>query len=380
MEFLNSLTEDVYSEGVKINQFVFCAGARPVDPQTGASIQGDFRTKVRCTLDNVQRVLQQANATLDNVFSTYVYVRNMADRPFVNEVFKEYFKERKYPNRVIVEVSRLLNNQDIEIVCSAYIPKAGEEVRYLTTQKGQIPTGPFSQGIKIGQYVFCSGVRPIDSTTQKLVEGDFSQRVRQCFDNLKAVLTEGGATMDDVFTTIVYVRNMADRPIVNEVTREYFREGNFPLRIIVEISRLNEDHDLEIECAAYLGAKDFLTTRKGQVPTGPFSQGVKIDSFVYCSGVRPIDPITQRLVEGDFERRVRQCLDNLGVIMAEGGADFSKVYTTTVYLRNMVNVPIVDRVFAEYFNQDGYPVRHIVEINRLNEDHDVEIACSAYLK
>ena len=66
--------------------------------------------------------------------------------------------------------------------------------------------------------------------------------------------------------------------------------------------------------------------------------------------------------------------------MAEGGADFSKVYTTTVYLRNMVNVPIVDRVFAEYFNQDGYPVRHIVEINRLNEDHDVEIACSAYLK
>lgn len=379
MEFLNSLTEEVYSEGVKINQFIFCAGARPVDFQTGASIQGDFRTKVRCTLDNVQRVLQQANATLDNVFSTYVYIRNMADRPFVNEVFKEYFKESKYPNRVIVEVSRLLDNQDIEIVCSAYIPKAGEEVRYLTTHKGQIPTGPFSQGIRIGQYVFCSGVRPIDSTTQKLVEGDFSQRVRQCFDNLKAVLAEGGATMDDVFTTIVYVRNMADRPIVNEVTREYFREGNFPLRIIVEISRLNEDHDLEIECAAYLGFKEILTTRKGQVPTGPFSQGVKIGSFVYCSGVRPIAPTTQRLVEGDFERRVRQCLDNLGAIMAEGGADFSNVYTTTVYLRNMVNVPIVDKVFAEYFNQDRYPVRHIVEVNRLNEDHDIEIACSAYL-
>ncbi len=380
MEFLNSLTEDVYSEGVKINQFVFCAGARPIDPQTGALIRGDFRTKVRCTLDNVQRVLQQANATLDNDFSTYVYVRNMADRPFVNEVFKEYFKERRYPNRVIVEVSRLIDNQDIEIVCSAYIPKVGDEVRYLTTYKGQIPTGPFSQGIKIGDYVFCSGVRPIDSSTQQLVVGDFRQRVRQCFENLKAVLAEGEATMDDVFTTIVYVRNMADRPIVNEVTREYFREGDFPLRIIVEISRLNEDHDLEIECAAYLGAKEFLTTRKGQVPTGPFSQGVKIGSFVYCSGVRPIDPSTQKLVEGDFERRVRQCLDNLGVIMSEGGADFSKVYTTTVYIRNMVNVPIVDKVFTEYFNKDRYPVRQIVEINRLNEDHDVEIACSAYLK
>ncbi|KUO58594.1 MAG: hypothetical protein APF84_15585 [Gracilibacter sp. BRH_c7a] len=380
MEFLNSLTDDAYSEGVKIDQFVFCAGARPVDLKTGTVINGDFRTKVRCTLDNVKRVLHQANASLENVFSTYVYVRNMADRPIVNEVFKEYFKERKYPNRVIVEVSRLLDNQDIEIVCSAYMPKAGEEVKYLTTQQGQIPTGPFSQGIKIGQYVFCSGVRPIDSTTQKLVVGDFRQRVRQCFDNLKAVLAEGEATMDDVFTTIVYVRNMADRPIVNEVTREYFREGNFPLRIIVEISRLNEDHDLEIECAAYLGAKDFLTTRKGQVPTGPFSQGVKIGHYVYCSGVRPIDPITQKLVEGDFEKRVCQCLDNLGAIMAEGGADFSDVYTTTVYLRNMSNLPTVHKVFAKYFDENSYPVRHNIEINRLNEDHDIEIACSAYLE
>ena len=380
MEFFNTLGNEVYSDGVRVGQYVFCAGARPVHPTTKAPIHGDFRTKVRSTLENVQLILRQAGATLDNVFCTYVYVRNMADRAIVNEVFKEYFIERKYPNRVIVEVSRLMDNLDIEIVCSAFMPKDDEDLEYLTTQKGQIPTGPFSQGIKIGKYVYCSGVRPIDPVTQKLVVGDFRQRVRQCFNNLQAVLAEGGATMDDVFTSIVYVRNMANRPIVNEVTREYFREGKFPLRIIVEISRLNEDHDLEIECAAYLGAKEFLTTRKGQVPTGPFSQGVKIGPFVYCSGVRPIDPITQKLVEGDFETRVRQCLDNLGVIMEEGGAGFSNVYTTTVYLRNIVNLPIVDKVFAEYFDQRTYPVRHVIEINRLNEDHDIEIACSACLE
>lgn len=303
----------------------------------------------------------------------------MADRPIVNEVFREYFKEGRYPNRVIVEISRLADDHDIKIVCTAYIPQAGEKFTYLNTTAGHIPTGPFSQGIKIGDYVYCSGVRPIDPVTQKLVEGDFRQRVRQCFDNLRAILTQGGATMDDVYTSIVYVRNMADRPIVNEVTREYFAEGKFPLRIIVEISRLNEDHDLEIECAAYLGEKKFLTTTEGQVPTGPFSQGVSIPPFVYCSGVRPIHPVTQKLVEGDFEKRVRQCLDNLGAILKSGGANFEHVFTTTVYIRNMVNLPIVDKVFEEYFEKDHYPVRHVVEINRLNEDHDVEIACSAYL-
>ena len=351
-----------------------------MDPDTQQPAGGDFRTKARQTLENLQSVLTAAGSSLEHVFSTYVYVRHMSDRPMVNDVFREYFPEGRFPNRVIVEVARLMDNHDIEIVCSAYIPEPEEVVQYLKTNKGQIPTGPFTQGIKIGQYVYCSGVRPIDPTTQKLVEGDFRQRVIQCFENLKAVLAEGGAGMDHVFTSIVYVRNMADRPIVNEVTREYFEQGKFPLRIIVEINRLNEDHDIEIECFAYLGEKEFLQTKKGQVPTGPFSQGVKIGNYVYCSGVRPIDPITQRLVVGGFEERVRRCLDNLGAIMEAGGADFADVYTTTVYLRNMTDLSVVDKVYAQYFKPKQYPIRHVVEINRLNEDHDIEIACSAYLK
>lgn len=375
MEFIDS--KEAYSEGVKVNQYIFCAGSRPIDPLTENIVQGDFRTKVRCVLENIQRVLQKRNATLDNVFTAYVYLRNLTDGTIVNEVFKEYFKQGKYPIRVVVEVSRLIDNHDIEIVCAAYSPN--ENIQYLSTNPGKPSARPLSEGVKIGQYVYCSGVRPLDPATQKLVLGDFPQRVRQCFDNLKAILSAGGATMDDVYTTIVYVRNMADRRIINEVTREYFRAGNFPIRVIYEISRLNEEHDVEIECAAYLGPKQFLNTTESQIPTGPFSQGVRIGSNVYCSGVQAIDPSTQKLVEGNFEKRVRQCLDNLGAIMQEGGAKYANVYTTTVYLRNMVNLPIVDKVFQEYFDQGSYPVRHVLEINRLCEDHDIEIACSAHL-
>lgn len=377
MKFINS--ESAYSQGVRINQHIYCAGASPVDPVTNVPVSGDIKAKVRRALDNVQILLNQENASLVNVISALVYLRNLADSGAVNEVFKEYFQMGKYPIRVVVEASRLTDDHDVEIVCSAYVPQEGEKIEYLSTNKDSISPRPLSQGIKIGQYVYCSGVRPLDPVTKKLVTGDFSQRVRQCFENLKAVLHAGEARMEDIYTTIVYVRNMADRPLVNEVTKEYFAPGRFPLRIIVEVCRLNEEHDVEIDCSAYLGPKQFLTTSKGQIPTGTFSQGVKIGSYVHCSGVRPIHPVTQKLVEGDFEDRVRRCLDNLGAIMEEGGAGFSDVYTTSVYLRNMVNLPTVDKVFREYFTEGRYPVRHVVEINRLNEDHDIEISCSAYL-
>jgi 2-iminobutanoate/2-iminopropanoate deaminase len=369
----------VYSQGVKVGKYLFCAGARPVHPDSDLPVTGDFKTKVRCTLDNLQAVLKKGNASLGNVFSACVYLRNMADKPVVDEVFREYFKEGRFPSRVIVEISRLMDNHEIEIVCSAYVPESEEKIQYLNTAKNQILTESVSQAVRIGQYIFCSGARAVDPDTQELVQGDYRQRVRQCFENLKMVLAEGGATLADVYFTTVYVRNMADRPIVNEVMREYFQQGKFPLRIIVEISRLSGEQDIEVDCSAYLGPKEYLQTRGGHLPTGPFSQGVRIGEYVYCSGVRPLVPETQLLVEGDFETRVRRCLENIRAILSKGEADFSQVYTTTVYLRNMVNLPVVDKVFQEYFQEGSYPVRHVVEINRLNEGHDLEIACAAYL-
>lgn len=373
MEFINS--GSVFSQGVKINQYVFCAGARPIDPLTNTPVQGDIKVKVRCVLENIQTVLLQAKASISDVFSMHVYLRNLADKDAVNEIFKEYFQPGKYPVMVVVEANRLIDNLDIEIVCDAYLPQDGEEVQYFSFDSEKAR----SKGIKIGPYVYCSGVRPIDPPASTGVYADFRHKVRQCFDSLKNVLQAADADMSDIYTTIVCVRNMADRALVNEVTREYFAAGQFPLRVIVEVCRLEEEHELEIECSAYLEEKEILTTKKGQIPTGTFSQGVKIGSFVYCSGVRAIDPQTQKIVVGDFEVRVRRCLDNLSATMAEGGAKFSDVFTTTVYLRNMVDLPVVDKVYREYFIEESYPVRHVVEINRLNEDHDIEIACSAYL-
>lgn len=383
MEFLITqkaeVPKSIYSQGVKVDKYVFCAGARPIDPGTQLPITGDFRAKVRCTLDNIKAVLAQGNASLENVFNAIVYVRNLAERPIINEVFREYFQEGSYPTRVAVEVARLIDDVDIEILCAAYVPDACEKVDYLKTKNGLIPTGPFSQGIKIGSYVYCAGVRPIDPATKKLVEGDFRTRVIQCYQNAEAVLAEAGASIDDVYSTVIHVRNMTDLAILNEVSREFFKQGNYPIRILAEVNRINEEHDIEIECSAYMGPKKYLQNDQEFTARGPFSEGVKIGEFVYCSGVLPIDPITQSLAEGNFENRVRKCLDNLGKIMALGDANFSHVFTTTVFLRNMINLPIVDKVFAEYFKKDRYPVRHVVEINRLKGDLDIEIACSAYL-
>ena len=109
--------------------------------------------------------------------------------------------------------------------------------------------GPYSQAIKAGGMVFCSGQIPIDPATGEFVSEVVSEQTEQVLKNLAEVLNAAGSSLDHVVKTTVFLADMNDFAEMNEVYGRYFSD-NKPARATVQAARLPRDARVEIECIA----------------------------------------------------------------------------------------------------------------------------------
>lgn len=123
--------------------------------------------------------------------------------------------------------------------------------RMISTDKAPKAAGPYSQAVRAGDLVFCSGQIPIDPKTGelKLFDGDVAQQTRLVMENLKAVLAAEGVSFNDVVKTTIYLSDMKSFAKVNEVYGSYFGDYK-PARATVEVARLPKDVDVEIDATA----------------------------------------------------------------------------------------------------------------------------------
>ena len=125
----------------------------------------------------------------------------------------------------------------------------------LTSAKLSPPVGVFSQATMVtrpGRLIFVSGLTARDASGKTIGVGDIRAQTRQVLENMKAMLAEGGATLEDVVKVTVFIRNMADFKAIHEVRAQYFPKDP-PASTMVEVSRLVEDDLLiEIEATAVL--------------------------------------------------------------------------------------------------------------------------------
>lgn len=122
-------------------------------------------------------------------------------------------------------------------------------LKIIATEKAPAAVGPYSQGIKAGDFVYTSGQLPIDPSTGQLVQDDIQSATRVALNNVKAVLEEGGASMETVVKVTVFVKDMNNFGAINEVYAEYFTDHK-PARSLVEVARLPKDGVIEIEAVA----------------------------------------------------------------------------------------------------------------------------------
>lgn len=115
--------------------------------------------------------------------------------------------------------------------------------------EGTVVVGPYSPAVEAGDLVYFSGQIPIDSATGKIIEGDIKAQTLQCLKNLSVVLKAAGVSSDDVVKTTIYLTDMNDYSLINEVYGEYFKSP-YPARTAIAVSALPLGSKVEIDVIA----------------------------------------------------------------------------------------------------------------------------------
>jgi 2-iminobutanoate/2-iminopropanoate deaminase len=123
-----------------------------------------------------------------------------------------------------------------EIISTANAPKA---------------IGPYEQAIKVGEFVYASGQIPLDPKTGNVVQGDIKIQTRRAIENLKAVLEAAGSSLDRVVKTTVFLKNIGDFAVMNEVYAEYLGAAK-PARSTVAVADLPRGALVEIDLIAFV--------------------------------------------------------------------------------------------------------------------------------
>jgi len=124
----------------------------------------------------------------------------------------------------------------------------------IATNQAPAAIGPYSQAVRVGDFLYTSGQVALDPATGQMVAGDIEAQTVRVFENLKAVLEAAGASLAQVFKTTVFLKDMNDFAAMNAIYGKYLApEGTVaPARSTVEVARLPKDSLVEIEVIAAL--------------------------------------------------------------------------------------------------------------------------------
>lgn len=122
--------------------------------------------------------------------------------------------------------------------------------------------------------------------------------------------------------------------------------------------------------------KTIISTPKAPAAIGPYSQAVLVNGMLFTSGVIPIDPETNTLVEGDVTVQARQAIGNLKNLIEASGSSMDKVVKTTVFIKDMNDFGKINDIYKDFFISD-FPARSCVEVARLPKDVLIEIEAIA---
>jgi 2-iminobutanoate/2-iminopropanoate deaminase len=124
--------------------------------------------------------------------------------------------------------------------------------KIISTNEAPAAIGPYSQAVRSGNFLFCSGQIPLDPKSGQIVSGDITAQTRRVLDNIAAVLRAEGLTFDNVVKTTIFLTDLGDFQTVNEVYGSYFKQ-NPPARSTVQVSALPKGAKIEIDAIADTG-------------------------------------------------------------------------------------------------------------------------------
>ena len=126
----------------------------------------------------------------------------------------------------------------------------------IQTNKAPKAIGTYSQAVKVDRTVYLSGQIPLVPETMTIIEGDIAAQITQVFDNLKAVAEAAGGGLSDIVKLTVFLTDLSNFPIVNEIMGRYFQEP-YPARAAIGVAALPKAAGVEMDAIMFLKPQEY---------------------------------------------------------------------------------------------------------------------------
>ena len=123
--------------------------------------------------------------------------------------------------------------------------------KIINSAKAPAPIGPYNHSVSVGDFLFVSGQIPFNQETETLVTSGIQDETKQVMENLKFILTDAGFTFEQVVKATIFIRDMNNFSLINEVYASYFNVETAPARECVQVERLPRDVNVEISVIAH---------------------------------------------------------------------------------------------------------------------------------
>jgi 2-iminobutanoate/2-iminopropanoate deaminase len=340
---ITSPASTLSSPGVLADGYLYVSGQGP--RRADGSLPSDTAGQIRQALDNIKAVVEEAGLTMDHVVYLQIYLEDIRASHEVERVFADYFPKSP-PASAILGVARVPESP-LQITAVAVQDATGIKPVYVAGEK--VFKG-FAPAVLTHDRLFVSAAEGRDPATGK-VPDDPDAQVNFALDRMKTVVESAGLKLANMVFVNPYLTAQIPTKIMNMEYAKRFEFGNTPGRATIQVASLPDGVRIEYTGVAVRDLSQRHSIRPKNMPPSPTaSPCVFAGDTLYCSAKSGFIPgpnsgVYAATTYHQAHQTMRNQLDNL----EEAEMKFDQVVFTTVYLDDLGDMPLFEKVYRKFF-------------------------------
>ena len=374
---------DLYSQTVAFSHYNNLSAQLPIDPATGAIVAGGAAEQAEQCFKNIQAVVESIGHDMNDIIRVSIFLADIMDLNAVEKVQASFFPTYQ-PARTVVAVDALPQGALVFIgEGTQSVPQAGDLVKLTNNTHAAPYDAGSTQTVAFSHYNNITMQLPLDPGTGRPILGDVAAQTAQCLRNVKAILTSVDVPFDDIVKVTIFVKNLADASVVDEVYKTFFPDSGIaravnylPARTVVPVKDLPYHCDVAVEAVVSHGdgtPPQAIEDRHGLIieacntdaaPKCPYAtQSVAFSHYNNISGQLPLD-LDGKLIAGGVAEQTAQCLAYVKAIIESVDHAVEDIVKVNVYLADIADLAAMNEAYVAFFG-DHKPARKVVGCGEL---------------
>ena len=258
---------DLYSQTVAFSHYNNLSAQLPIDPATGAIVAGGAAEQAEQCFKNLKAIVESIGHDMNDIIRVSIFLADIMDLSAVEKVQASFFPTYQ-PARTVVAVDALPQGALVFIEAlvdngegTQSVPQAGDLVKLTNNTHAAPYDAGSTQTVAFSHYNNITMQLPLDPGTGRPILGDVAAQTAQCLRNVKAILTSVDVPFDDIVKVTIFVKNLADASVVDEVYKTFFPDSGIaravnylPARTVVPVKDLPYHCDVAVEAVVSHGA------------------------------------------------------------------------------------------------------------------------------